>query len=258
MKKIIYGAVGLFSLSSLTAVMAEEQPKIKLETVDVIGVTPLPGSGVDADKIPANIQTVTSEQLEKAQSLSLNEYISRYLGSVHINEAQNNPLQPDVYYRGFVASPLLGLPQGLSTYLNGVRFNEPFGDTVNWDLIPKGAIDTMTLVPGSNPIYGLNTLGGAIAVKTKTGFTAPGHQLEIYGGSWKFWKESRFLNIYARSLLRAAFRSPRPGLSLKGWPWRWVMRIKRTSSIRISSPAISSSPTAARSRCWISASPAQR
>ena len=110
--------------------------------------------------------------------------MNRYLGSVHVNEAQNNPLQPDIYYRGFVASPLLGLPQGLSTYVNGVRFNEPFGDTVNWDLIPKGAIDTMALVPGSNPMYGLNTLGGAIALKTKTGFSAPGHQLEVYGGSW--------------------------------------------------------------------------
>jgi iron complex outermembrane receptor protein len=114
----------------------------------------------------------------------LAEYISRYLGSVHINEAQNNPLQPDVSYRGFVASPLLGLPQGLSTYVNGVRFNEPFGDTVNWDLIPEGAIDSMALYPGSNPVYGLNSLGGAIAIKTKTGFTAPKHQLEAYGGSW--------------------------------------------------------------------------
>ena len=40
------------------------------------------------------------------------------------------------------------------------------------------------LHPGSNPVYGLNTLGGAIAVRTKTGFSAPGHQFEAYGGSW--------------------------------------------------------------------------
>jgi outer membrane receptor protein involved in Fe transport len=68
--------------------------------------------------------------------------------------------------------------------VNGVRFNEPFGDSVNWDLVPQGAIDTMALHPGSNPVYGLNTLGGAIAVRTKTGFSAPGHQFEAYGGSW--------------------------------------------------------------------------
>lgn len=187
MKKFVYGMLGLFSFLVVDAVVMakDQQPEpVELEVIKVVGVTPLQGSGVSVDKIPAHIQTVSSKQLQKSQSLSLADYINRYLGSVHINEAQNNPLQPDIYYRGFVASPLLGLPQGLSTYVNGVRFNEPFGDTVNWDLIPKGAIDSMELYPGSNPVYGLNSLGGAISIKTKTGFSAPGHQLEVYGGSW--------------------------------------------------------------------------
>ena len=165
-------------------VLAEEQEAIELEEVEVVGVTPLPGSGVSADKIAANVQTVSADQLKKAQTISVADYINRYLGSVSINEAQNNPLQPDIYYRGFVASPLLGLPQGLSTYVNGVRFNEAFGDSVNWDLIPQGAIDSMALYPGSNPVYGLNSLGGSISIKTKTGFSAPHHQFEAYGGSW--------------------------------------------------------------------------
>ncbi|MCF7965722.1 MAG: TonB-dependent receptor [Methylobacter tundripaludum] len=182
MKKLTCTLLGL-SLTAAGAVAAKDQPR-DLSVIDVVGVTPIEGSNVAANKIPANIQTVSSEQLEKAQSISLADYINRYLGSVHINEAQNNPLQPDVSYRGFVASPLLGLPQGLSTYVNGVRFNEPFGDTVNWDLVPEGAIDSMALYPGSNPVYGLNSLGGAISIKTKTGFSAPKHQLEVYGGSW--------------------------------------------------------------------------
>jgi iron complex outermembrane recepter protein len=165
-------------------VLAEEQEAVELEAVEVVGVTPLQGSGVSADKIAANVQTVSADQMKKAQTISLSDYINRYLGSVSVNEAQNNPLQPDIYYRGFVASPLLGLPQGLSTYVNGVRFNEPFGDSVNWDLIPQGAIDSMALYPGSNPVYGLNSLGGSISVKTKTGFSAPHHQFEVYGGSW--------------------------------------------------------------------------
>lgn len=171
------------SLATASAVSAKDQP-LDLGIIDVVGVTPLQGNGVAASKIPANIQTVSSEQLEKAQSITLADYINRYLSSVHINEAQNNPLQPDISYRGFVASPLLGLPQGLSTYVNGVRFNEPFGDTVNWDLVPEGAIDSMALYPGSNPVYGLNSLGGAISIKTKTGFSAPKHEIEAYGGSW--------------------------------------------------------------------------
>lgn len=182
MNKLVYVAAGLFSLSPIAAALAEEQQPLKLEAIEVLAVTPV-GGGVAIDSIPANVQTVSSEQLDKAQSISLAEYINRYLSGVHVNEAQNNPLQPDIYYRGFVASPLLGMPQGLSTYVNGVRFNEPFGDTVNWDLIPEGAIDSMALYP-SNPVYGLNSLGGAISIKTKTGFSAPKHEIEVYGGSW--------------------------------------------------------------------------
>ncbi len=178
MKKIV---VSLFTLTLSQLVFAQEEPQ-DLGVMNIVATSPL-GGNIEADKLPTNVQTVNADQLEKAQTISLADYINRYLGSAHVNEAQNNPLQPDIHYRGFVASPLMGLPQGLSTYVNGVRFNEPFGDTVNWDLIPQGAIDSMALY-SSNPVYGLNTLGGAIAVKTKTGFSSPKHQLEVYGGSW--------------------------------------------------------------------------
>ncbi len=183
MKTITKNFVFFSTTLILPPVIANEQA-IELETIEVISVTPLQGSSVDIDKIPSQVQTATAEELEKSQSLSLADYLNQHLGSVHINEAQNNPLQPDIYYRGFVASPLQGMPQGLSVYVNGVRFNEPFGDSVNWDLIPKGAIDSIALYPGSNPMYGLNSLGGALSIQTKTGFSAPKHQLEVYGGSW--------------------------------------------------------------------------
>ena len=55
---------------------------------------------------------------------------------MHVNEVQGNPFQPDVNYRGYTASPLLGTPQGLSVYMDGVRLNQPFGEVVSWDLIP--------------------------------------------------------------------------------------------------------------------------
>ncbi len=157
---------------------------VELEKLDVISVTPLAGSGIAKGKIPARVQQVDAQDLEQAQSDTLADYMNRYLGSVTINNVQNNPFQPDVQYRGFTVSPLLGLPQGLSVYVNGIRFNEPFGDSVHWDLIPEGAIETMSLQSGSNPAYGLNSLGGAIAMTTKNGFSAPGHSLQVYGGSW--------------------------------------------------------------------------
>ncbi len=184
MKNGVFSLILLTGLLLLSEIHAEEKSVIQFDTVEVIGVSPIQAGGVSIDKIPANVQTVSAEDLEKSQSLSIAEYMNNSLASVNINDAQNNPFQPDVQYRGFTASPLLGLPQGLAVYVNGIRFNEPFADTVNWDLIPEGAIDSMVLQPASNPAFGLNSLGGSISVNTKTGFSSPGHRLEILGGSW--------------------------------------------------------------------------
>lgn len=185
MKNFCYSLVGLISVCAMQQVQAaDETPAVQLEAVAVVGDTPINGSQVPKDKVPTNVQIVTSNNLQNTQSLNITDYMNRYLGSVNINDAQNNPFQPDVQYRGFAASPLQGLPQGLAVYVNGIRFNEAFGDTVNWDLIPEGAIDTMTVQSGSNPAFGLNSLGGALALKTKTGFTAPKHEFEVSGGSW--------------------------------------------------------------------------
>jgi iron complex outermembrane receptor protein len=106
---------------------------------------------------------------------------------VNINEIQGNPYQPQVNYRGFTASPLLGESQGLSVFQDGVRINEPFGDVVNWDLIPQGAISAINLIPGSNPLFGLNTLGGALNIRTKSGRHFPDTEVQAYGGSWGRW-----------------------------------------------------------------------
>ena len=153
------------------------------DEIEVVGQTPL-GTGVGIDQIAANVQVVTSEEIREQRALDLADFMKRNLASVFVNEAQSNPLQPDVQYRGFVGSPLLGLPQGIAVYQDGVRINEPFGDTVNWALIPDSAIDTVYLMPGSNPLFGLNALGGAISINTKDGFTSPESRAEIYGGSF--------------------------------------------------------------------------
>jgi outer membrane receptor protein involved in Fe transport len=162
---------------------ARAQDEAPLETVEVVGTTPL-GARRAVDEIAANVQSVDAEDLREQRALDLSDFMRRNLSSVFVNEAQSNPLQPDVQYRGFVGSPLLGLPQGLAVYQDGVRINEPFGDTVNWVLIPDSAIDTVYLMPGSNPLFGLNALGGAISIETKDGFSHPGSSAEVYGGSF--------------------------------------------------------------------------
>ena len=93
-------------------------------------------------------------------------------------------MQPDIQYRGFIGSPLLGLPQGLAVYQDGVRINEPFGDTVSWALIPNNAIADVAFIPGSNPLFGRNALGGSLSYKTKTGFESPTADLVAAVGSY--------------------------------------------------------------------------
>ncbi len=142
--------------------------------VEVVATMPLAGTDLTADQFAGPIHTATAADVANSGALDLPDFMSRRLNGVYLNETQGNPFQPDVNFRGYTASPLLGTPEGISVYLDGVRQNQPFGDVVSWDLIPKNAISEITLVPGSDPLFGLNTLGGALSVQTKDGLSNPG------------------------------------------------------------------------------------
>jgi len=154
-----------------------------LAQIVIIGATPVPGIGIDAAKIPQNVQSITAAELARDGTASLTGALNERLGSVSITDTLADPFQPDILYRGFEASPVLGASQGLAVYQNGARINEAFGDAVNWDLIPDIAIDRIDLV-SSNPSFGLNALGGALAVKMKNGFDFHGGEAELAGGSF--------------------------------------------------------------------------
>lgn len=173
--------LGLYLLWATTSFAQNAE---QIDEIEVIGITPTHGIGFPEELIPTNVQSASSDDLDQSQSLDLTEFMQRNLGSVSINAAQNNPLQPDVQYRGYTASPLLGLPPGIAVYQDGVRIMEPFGDTVNWELIPESAIANISLIGGANPVFGLNALGGSLSIKTKDAFTHPGYRGEIYGGSF--------------------------------------------------------------------------
>ena len=155
-----------------------------LETVTVLGTTPVRADDMDARDFPGVIQSATSEALAESASVDISSYLSRRFGGVHIHSTQGNPLQPDLYYRGYAASPLLGLPMGITVYQNGVRLNEPLGDAVNWELVPMNAIASLSLLSGANSLYGLNTLGGSVVMRMKDGFSHPQHSVEVEGGSF--------------------------------------------------------------------------
>ena len=152
--------------------------------VEVVGATPLAGTDLSQQEIPLPVQGANRRDIENSGALDLSDFLNKRLSGVHVNEIQGNPYQPDINYRGYTASPLLGTPQGVSVYMDGVRLNQPFGDVVSWDLIPRIAISEVALIPGSNPLFGLNTLGGALSLQTKDGRGGNHSELSVSGGSF--------------------------------------------------------------------------
>ncbi len=175
-------AMAVALLCAARAVSAEDS--VSLGKIEIIGTAPLPGLGTPLEQIPSNVQTFGARDLERQRTGGVAEYLNFNANSVSLNSPTGNAFQPDVSFRGFTASSLLGTPQGLSVFQDGVRINEAFADIVNWDLIPKNAVASMQLLPGSNPVFGLNTLGGALTINMKDGFRFAGAGAEIYAGSF--------------------------------------------------------------------------
>lgn len=170
---------------SWSAVFAQQvRPELDaLAEIVVIGVTPVPGFKIDRDKIPGNVQTLRSSDLNRNGAANALNALDQQNSTVNLNDTLADPFQPALLFRGFQASPVLGTPQGMAVYQNGVRVNEAFGDTVNWDLIPDIAIDRMDVLTATS-VFGLNALGGAASVTMKNAFTAPGFDLTVSGGTF--------------------------------------------------------------------------
>lgn len=179
------------AIAALLPASVHAEQTLDLGSQEVIGTTPLPGIELPKDQVPSNIQSLDDEDLRRLGGQSLAEKLQRGLPSVNVNEIQGNPYQADLNYRGFTASPLLGTPQGLSVFLDGVRVNEAFGDVVHWDLIPNTAIANMALVPGSvRPEH-------------------PGRRAGAANQTWRY--PSRWLGGNLRRLVRTPGRCNRTG-----------------------------------------------
>ncbi|MBV9345539.1 MAG: TonB-dependent receptor [Gammaproteobacteria bacterium] len=172
----LIGALATALLPHLSCAAAETVPQVV-----VVGTTPL-GDPAQADTIASNVQTLTTAELDpNHRGDPLPSAAARRLASLNFNEQQGSPYQSDFVYRGFEASPISGVAEGLAVYQNGVRINETFGDAVNWDLVPQFAVQRFT-VQSNNPVFGLNALGGAVTLDMKNGFTAPGPDAQISYG----------------------------------------------------------------------------
>jgi len=177
-------SIGTADDESSAAVVAENDvPPTSLVQITVVGSTPLMGSDLKRDQVPETTRVLDAADINRTGIPSLTRAILDTVASATINDTEGNVFQPDILFRGFTASPVAGTPQGLAIYVNGARFNDAFGDTVNWDLIPPTAIQSVNL-EAANPIFGLNALGGSLSIRLKNGFTTQTENVTAYGGSY--------------------------------------------------------------------------
>lgn len=175
----------LLAAIAVGAVMAGTAHAQEAQPTDTPIVVTAPGTAADSD----DALTVDAAAISRSGHPDLLAALIREVAGVTLQDAQGNPWQPNLVYRGFSASPLQGLAQGLAVYLDGARFNQPFGDTVQFDLIPETAIRRVTLLD-ANPVYGLNALGGAMVIETATGRDTPGLTLSGTGGRFAYAEAS--------------------------------------------------------------------
>lgn len=163
---------------SFAAAADADEPEVRhRDSVEVIGVTPIDGIGLDRAKFPTNVQRITP-----GGDAGVADSLARGTAGVELNDPQGGPLQSDLQFRGFSVSPLLGAPEGLAIYQDGVRLNEPFGDTISWATVPSSAVESIEVMPGANPVFGLNALGGALTMRTRS--HAQQTSASVRGGSF--------------------------------------------------------------------------
>ncbi|WP_026597245.1 TonB-dependent receptor [Methylobacterium sp. 77] len=164
------------------------QQAVTLPELDVVATSPVSAAGgggraLPLYKIPSTVETVTAADLDADRgTFNAVTTLARKTPGLNLSDSQGSAGRVDITYRGFTASPVQGVPQGLAVYQNGVRINEAFGDTIQFDLIPPSAIQRIDVVTG-NPVFGLNALGGAVNIQMKNGFTWQGTEITALGGS---------------------------------------------------------------------------
>ncbi len=205
----------------LQATLAQNGAEVVLPEIEIVGTSPL-SSGAERDKVPATTQVLRRDDLTRTGPSNALRTLDQQAVGVTLDEAQGNAFQPNLIYRGFEASPLVGNPQGLAVYLNGTRFNSPFGDTTDWDLIPDIAINRLEL-SSSNPAFGLNALGGSLAVRLRDGFSYQGAEIELSGGSFG---RIRLSGQYGIQRGNVAAYIAATGLNEDGW------RVRSPSQLR--------------------------
>jgi outer membrane cobalamin receptor len=219
---LLGGAMWALPVHALARDFAANDAAAEDDAIVVSASTPLSSVG-DSGRV-----LIDAKALRAIQAIALNDALARQAPGVVINEIQGNPLQSDLSFRGYTASPLLGTPQGMAVYVDGVRANQPFGEVVSWDLLPSVAVDQVALIEGAAPQFGRNALGGALNIRTKDGRSAPGWPcpwpavpMAVCAEVWRpAARRETVCTGMARSrgFVRMAGAMPRPARRGRGWP----------------------------------------
>src|SRR6266516_3155209 len=113
--------------------------------------------------------------------------------------------QMDVSLRGFQVSPVIGVPQGVTVYVDGVRANEPDAHEVNFDLLPLEDVERVEVVYGPSVLLGRNALGAAVNLVTRRGTMPPSREVEASAGSYDRYEREQGWRQVTRSRIATLF-----------------------------------------------------
>jgi iron complex outermembrane recepter protein len=154
-----------------------------LQTIEVTGSIAPTAGPVIGSGIPARISTVTGEAIDAWEPRLLADALATQPG-ISLYDDLGTPFKLNLSTRGFNVGPVVGLPPGVSVFLDGVRQNEPDAAEVNFDLLPMEHVQRVELLSGSGSLLGPNSLGGAINLITRRGSGPLEAEAEVSGGSF--------------------------------------------------------------------------
>lgn len=168
---------------TLEAEVDRPTSEVLLSPEILVEISRLAMGGIPLGRVPYGIQILPGEEIREEASLTIADALVRLPG-VTAADQFGSPYQPDIRLRGFTVSPVVGLPQSLSVFVDGVRVNEPDASQVQFDLIPMDDIERLEVVRGPAGPFGRNTLAGALNVSTRRGSGPTSGELELGGGSF--------------------------------------------------------------------------
>ena len=183
----ITGAIALI-LSVFAPLAAQDRaPQVPADSVLQlpelrVEIGRLRAGSVPVAEVPFPVQIIAGANVQGATGSSVASALKGSAG-LNLTNQTGSPSQADIRLRGFALSPIVGVPQGVSVFVDGVRVNEADASQVHLSLIPGGSVDRIELIRGSVGAFGRNSLAGALNIVTLRGGERS-VEMELEGGSF--------------------------------------------------------------------------